>query len=53
MRVVNRTAVTVIGAAPYEAWTRQHDADALRAEYTGSLGSRCLAYPPRQSTRAA
>lgn len=34
MRVVNRTAVTIIGAAPYEAWTRQHDADANRGTLT-------------------
>jgi hypothetical protein len=27
MRVVNRTAVTVVAAQPYVEWTRQHDAD--------------------------
>ena len=28
MRVINRTAVSVVAAAPYIEWTRQHDADA-------------------------
>jgi hypothetical protein len=27
MRVINRTAVTVVGARPYLDWTRQRDAD--------------------------
>jgi len=27
MRVVNRTAVTVVGAEPYLEWTRKRDAD--------------------------
>ncbi len=27
MRVVNRTAVTVVGAEPYVQWTRSRDAD--------------------------
>src|SRR5436305_12858464 len=27
MRVVNRTAVTIVGAEPYIAWTRGHIAD--------------------------
>jgi len=27
MRVINRTAITVVGAQPYVDWTRQHDAD--------------------------
>lgn len=27
MRVVNRTAVTIVGAEPYLAWTRSRDAD--------------------------
>lgn len=27
MRVVNRTAVTVVGVEPYTAWTRSRDAD--------------------------
>jgi hypothetical protein len=34
MRVVNRTAVTIVGATPYEAWTRQHDADVNRGTLT-------------------
>jgi hypothetical protein len=28
MRVINRTAVTVVGARPYIEWTKQHDAAA-------------------------
>jgi hypothetical protein len=28
MRVINRTAVSIVGAAPYIAWTEQRDADA-------------------------
>jgi len=27
MRVVNRTAVTIVGAEPYVEWTRKRDAD--------------------------
>lgn len=27
MRVINRTAVTLVGAKPYQDWTRQKDAD--------------------------
>src|SRR5437879_181231 len=27
MRVINRTAVTVVGAGPYVEWTHRHDAD--------------------------
>jgi hypothetical protein len=28
MRLVNRTAISLVGAQPYIEWTRQHDADA-------------------------
>lgn len=34
MRVVNRTAVTVVGAAPYVEWTRGRDADFNRNQLT-------------------
>jgi hypothetical protein len=34
MRVVNRTAITLIGAQPYIDWTRQHDADLDRGALT-------------------
>ena len=34
MRVVNRTAITLIGAQPYIDWTRQHDADIDRGTLT-------------------
>ncbi|MGE5242599.1 MAG: hypothetical protein ACM3SQ_00040 [Betaproteobacteria bacterium] len=34
MRVVNRTAVTVIGAQPYLDWTASTDADANRGTLT-------------------
>ena len=34
MRVINRTAVTIVGAQPYLEWTRQHDADANRGTLT-------------------
>jgi hypothetical protein len=34
MRVVNRTAVTIVGAAPYEEWTRRHDADMNKGTLT-------------------
>jgi hypothetical protein len=36
MRVINRTAVTVIGAQPYIDWTRQQDADANKGSLTVS-----------------
>ena len=34
MRVVNRTAVTVVGAKPYVEWTRKRDADFNPAQLT-------------------
>jgi hypothetical protein len=34
MRVVNRTAVTIVGAEPYLAWTRTRDADFNRNQLT-------------------
>jgi hypothetical protein len=34
MRVINRTAVTVIGAQPYLDWTRETDADVNRGSLT-------------------
>jgi hypothetical protein len=34
MRVVNRTAISLIGAQPYIDWTRQTDADAARGMLT-------------------
>jgi hypothetical protein len=34
MRVVNRTAVTIVGAQPYVDWTRQTDADANQGMLT-------------------
>jgi hypothetical protein len=34
MRVVNRTAVTVVGAAPYIEWTQARDADFNRNQLT-------------------
>ncbi len=34
MRVVNRTAVTIVGAEPYLAWTRDRDADFNRNQLT-------------------
>ncbi len=34
MRVINRTAVTITGAAPYVAWTRGTDSDAGRGVLT-------------------
>src|SRR5689334_5205883 len=34
MRVVNRMVVTIIGAEPYVAWTRQHIADSDRDALT-------------------
>ena len=36
MRVINRTAVTVVGAQPYIDWTRRQDADANRGQLTVS-----------------
>ena len=34
MRVVNRTAVTLVGAQPYIDWTQQTDADANKGAVT-------------------
>jgi hypothetical protein len=34
MRVINRTAVTVVGAQPYLEWTRHTDADSNRGSLT-------------------
>jgi hypothetical protein len=34
MRVINRTAVTLVGAQPYIDWTRQHDADVTKGLLT-------------------
>jgi hypothetical protein len=34
MRVINRTAVTFVGAKPYLEWTRQKDADFNRGTVT-------------------
>jgi hypothetical protein len=34
MRVVNRTAVSLVGAAPFVAWMRGHDADANKGTLT-------------------
>jgi hypothetical protein len=34
MRVVNRTAVTIIGAEPYVAWTLSRDADFAKGQIT-------------------
>ena len=34
MRVVNRTAVTIVGAQPYDDWTRQTDGDANKGALT-------------------
>jgi len=46
MRVINRIAVTVIGAQPYLDWTHSRDADfnrsALTVERTRSYGSAFL-----------
>src|ERR1044071_5825896 len=43
MRVVNRTAITLIGAKPYEEWTRSRDADfnkgALTVAHAKTYGS--------------
>jgi hypothetical protein len=46
MRVLNRTAVTIVGAQPYLDWTRSRDADfnkgALTVARTKSYGSAFL-----------
>jgi hypothetical protein len=46
MRVINRTAVTVVGAKPYLDWTRQNDADfnkgAMTVERAKTYGSAFL-----------
>jgi hypothetical protein len=34
MRLVNRTAVTVVGKQPYIDWTRKHDADVNKGMLT-------------------
>lgn len=34
MRVINRTAVTIVGAQPYQLWTRQTEADVNRGTLT-------------------
>ena len=34
MRVINRTAITIVGAEPYVAWMRQTDADVNRGMLT-------------------
>ena len=34
MRVVNRTAVSLVGARPFVEWTRSHDADANKGTLT-------------------
>jgi len=34
MRILNRTAVTIVGAEPYLAWTRTRDADFNRGTLT-------------------
>jgi hypothetical protein len=34
MRVLNRTAVTIVGAGPYIDWTRRNDADADKGTLT-------------------
>jgi hypothetical protein len=34
MRVVNRTAVSLVGAAPFVQWMRSHDADANKGTLT-------------------
>jgi hypothetical protein len=34
MRVVNRTAVTIVGAEPYVEWTRSRDADFASGQLT-------------------
>jgi len=46
MRVINRTAVTVVGAKPYLDWTRQNEADfnkgALTVERAKTYGAAFL-----------
>src|SRR2546422_6143921 len=46
MRLINRTAVTIVGAQPYLDWTRRRDADfnkgALTVARTKSYGSAYL-----------
>jgi hypothetical protein len=34
MRVVNRTAISIVGAKPYNDWSASHDADANRGTLT-------------------
>ena len=34
MRLINRTAVTIVGARPYQDWTRRNDADFNRGTLT-------------------
>jgi hypothetical protein len=34
MRVINRTAISIVGAQPYIDWTRQNDADAAKGMLT-------------------
>jgi len=34
MRVINRTAVSIVGAQPYIDWTRRHDASANKGMLT-------------------
>jgi hypothetical protein len=34
MRVVNRTAISLVGQAPFVEWTRGHDADANKGTLT-------------------
>src|SRR5262245_54024035 len=34
MRLLNRTAVTIVGAEPYVAWTRTRDADFNKGQIT-------------------
>jgi len=34
MRVINRTAVSIVGAQPYIEWTQQHDSDANQGMLT-------------------
>jgi hypothetical protein len=37
MRLLNRTAVTVVGAEPYLEWTRSRDADFAKGQITVSV----------------
>jgi hypothetical protein len=34
MRIVNRTAISIVGAAPYEDWMKKHDADVDKGTLT-------------------